>query len=270
MHPYPIVLVPSRRSRCAVWAARAALLLLGIGVPRWLSAQGATPWRTVRQDHLWLAAVVDQPITTRLAFFGDAHWRRTDAGLQPQQALARGTLTFRVTPGLRLGVGVNYVATAPYGELPTARPLRDRQIFYLAQFNQKLGRLDVMHRYRFEHRWLADVLERSDGRDSLSASRFAQRTRYLLRLQYPIARLTMSRQPVLAIAQNDLFVGLAGADRGASVDQNRISIGAGLPLSARQRVDVLWLQQWIANPRARANEQNRTLWIVFNYTGAAR
>jgi hypothetical protein len=270
MHLFSVAHVRSRGSRLAVRAALPALLLLGLGAPPCLSAQDATPWRTVRQDQLWLAAVVDQPITTRLGFLGDAQWRRTDAGLQPQQALARGTLTYRVTPGLRLGVGVNYVATAPYGELPAARPLRDRQIFYLAQFNQKLGRLDVMHRYRFEHRWLADVLERSDGRDSLSTSRFAQRTRYLLRLQYPIARLTMSRQPVLAIAQNDLFVGLAGADRGAAVDQNRISIGAGLPLSARQRLDVLWLQQWIANPRARANEQNRTLWIVFNHTGAAR
>jgi Protein of unknown function (DUF2490) len=250
---------------------RAALLAALCAIaPFRAEAQSTTPWRTVRQEHLWVAAVVDQPITKRFAFLGDAQWRRTDGGAKPQQLLTRGTITYRVTPGLRLGVGLNYVATAPYGELPSARPLRDRQIFYLAQFNQKLGKLDVMHRYRFENRWLADVLDGGAGKDSLSDSRFAQRTRYLLRLQYPVARLTMAKQPVLAIVQNDLFVGLAGTDRGASVDQNRISFGAGLPLSARHRVDVLWLQQWVAVPRTRANEQNGTLWLVLNHTGKPR
>lgn len=233
-------------------------------------AQSATPWRTVRQEHLWVAAVVDQPLSARWAVLSDVQWRRTDGGAKPQQLLTRGTLTYRVTPGLRLGVGLNYVATAPYGEVPSARPLRDRQLFYLAQFNQRLGRLDVMHRYRFEHRWLADVLPNGAGGDSLSASRFAQRTRYLLRVQRPLAGLTRAGQPVLAIAQNDLFIGLAGTDRGASVDQNRFSVGAGLPLTARQRLDVLWLQQWVAVPRARTNEQNGTLWLVLNHTGKAR
>lgn len=267
----PIALTTSSARVGAVPRLAAALLAVACIMPT-IRAEGQspTPWRTVRQEHLWVAAVVDQPITTRFAFLGDAQWRRTDGGSKPQQLLTRGTVTYRVTPGLRLGLGLNYVATAPYGELPSARPLRDRQIFYLAQFNQKLGKLDVMHRYRFEHRWLADVLENSAGEDSLSDSRFGQRTRYLLRLQYPVARLTLSKQPVLAIVQNDLFVGLAGSDRGASVDQNRISFGAGLPLSARQRLDVLWLQQWVAVPRARANEQNGTLWLVLNHTGKPR
>ena len=250
------------------------LIALLVGLPWAATAQSAgqpaARWRTVRQEHLWIAAVVDQPITTRFAFLGDAQWRRTDAGAKPQQLLTRGTVTYRVTPGLRLGVGLNYVATAPYGELPSARPLRDRQIFYMAQFNQRVRTLDVMHRYRFENRWLADVLENSAGDDSLSDSRFGQRSRYLLRLQHRVGRIMMAGQPVLAIVQNDLFVGLAGADRGVTVDQNRISFGAGLPLSARQRLDVLWLQQWVAIPRARANEQNGTLWLVLNHTGKAR
>lgn len=252
----------------------ARLIALIVAVPCSATAQSTgqppAPWRTVRQKHLWIAAVVDQPITKRFAFLGDLQWRRTDAGAKPQQLLARSTVTYRVTPGLRLGAGLNYVATAPYGELPLARPLRDRQIFYLAQFNQKLGKLDVMHRYRFENRWLADVLEDGAGKDSLSDSRFGQRSRYLLRLQYPVGRVTTAGHPVLAIVQNDLFVGLAGAERGVTVDQNRISFGVGLPLSARQRLDVLWLQQWIAIPRARANEQNGTLWIVLSHSGKAR
>jgi hypothetical protein len=43
-----------------------------------------------------------------------------------------------------------------------------------------------------------------------------------------------------------------------------------LPLSVTKRLDVLWLQQWIPISRARASENNRTLWIVLNHTGKAR
>ena len=87
---------------------------------------------------------------------------------------------------------MNVIATAPYGELPSARPLRDRQLFYIAQINQKLGGADVMHRYRFENRWLADVLEDAAGKDSLSDSRFAQRARYMLRGSRALGGLTLA------------------------------------------------------------------------------
>lgn len=229
-----------------------------------------TPWRTVRQEHLWLATFVDQPISARWAFLGDIQWRRTNGGRNPQQLLTRGSLTYRVTPGFRLGAGINYIATAPYGDLPVARPLRDRQIFYIAQINQKLGDVDVMHRYRFENRWLADVLDNATGDDSLSDNRFAHRARYLLRGARPIGGLTLRKQPVIGILQNELFVGLSRADRGVAVDQNRFSFGAGFPLTATKRLDVLWLQQWIAVSRARTSENNRTLWVVLNHAGKPR
>lgn len=261
---------PRSRARTGTRAALFAALCACLPSPVTAQPPAPTPWRTVRQDHLWLATFIDQPITSRWAFLGDVQWRRTEAGRDPQQLLTRGSLTYRVTPGFRLGAGVNVVATAPYGELPSARPLRDRQLFYIAQINQKLGGADVMHRYRFENRWLADVLEDAAGKDSLSDSRFAQRARYMLRGSRALGGLTLRKQPVIGIVQNELFVGLSRADRGVAVDQNRFSFGAGLPLSVTKRLDVLWLQQWIPVSRARASENNRTLWIVLNHTGKAR
>ncbi len=196
----PIFLAPAPpRSRARTGTRAALFAALCIFLPAPVTAQSptatTTPWRTVRQDHLWVATFIDQPITARWAFLGDVQWRRTEAGRNPQQLLTRGSLTYRVTPGFRLGAGVNVIATAPYGELPSARPLRDRQIFYIAQINQKLGGTDVMHRYRFENRWLADVLEDAAGKDSLSDSRFAQRARYMLRGSRALGGLTLRKQP---------------------------------------------------------------------------
>jgi Na+/H+ antiporter NhaD/arsenite permease-like protein len=260
-----------RRARLTRAATVAGLALLLVpALPRRAQAQ-TEPWRTVRQDHLWLALTYDQPLSTRWAGLGDLQWRRTDGGRKPQQLLFRNTLTYKLTDGLRVGLGVTYAATAPYGALPSAHPSRDRQLFLLAQFNQKLGALEVMHRYRFENRWLADVLPDDDGEGTaLSPARLGRRARYLVRLAYPVPRLAYRGRRVQGVLSNDVFVGLSRTDRGVAVDQNRFSFGAGIPLSGTSRLDVLWMQQWLAVPRARANENNRTLWLMLNHVGKAR
>lgn len=245
--------------------------LLGLATPGLATPAAAqSDWRTVRQDQTWLAFAYDQPLTTRWSTLGDVQWRRVNGLADPQQLLLRTTALFRVAPGFRVGAGVNYVASAPYGALPAARPLRDRQVFFLAQLNHKQGGTDFMHRFRFENRWLADVARDADGQETLINERFGRRARYLLRLMRPLPGLEFRGLPVMGLVQNDLFIGLGGAERGVSVDQNRIAFGPGIPFHRSKRLDVLWMQQWVAVPRARANENNRTLWVVLNHTGLPR
>lgn len=238
-------------------------------LPSTLLAQ--TPWRTVRQnDHIWLAVTYDQPVSRRWAVLGDIQWRRTDGLSNPQQFMFRNTLTYKPAEGLRLGAGVNYGASSPYGELPAARPVRDRQLFLFAQANQRPGKFDLMHRYRYEHRWLSDIVTDEAGDRSRGPSRYQQRARYLLRAAYPVPGFKFRARDVTGVLQNDVFVGISRTDRGLSLDQNRFSFGTGIPLSATKRLDVLWMQQWLALPTARASENNGTLWILLNHIGRAR
>lgn len=235
------------------------------------AARSQTPWRTVREnDRIWLAITYDQPVTRKWALLGDLQWRRTDGLANPQQVMFRNTLTYRLADGLRLGAGVNVGATAPHGQLPAARPGREQQLFLFAQLNQRPGKFDLMHRYRYEHRWLSDIVTDEHGDRSRGFNRYQQRARYALRAAYPVPGLRFGSRDVTAVLQNDVFVGIANEDRGLSLDQNRFSLGAGLPFTASKRLDVLWLQQWVAHPGRRASENSGTLWLVLNHIGRAR
>lgn len=248
-----------------------ALAAAAISLPQSAGAQTPAPWRTVRQnDHVWLAVTYDQPVSKRWAILGDLQWRRTDGVAKPQQFMFRNTLTYKLADGLRLGGGVNYGASAPYGELPAAQPSRDHQLFLFAQMNQRPGKFDLMHRYRYEHRWLSNIITDEDSDRSRGPSRYQQRARYLLRAAYPVPGLQYRKRDVTAVLQNDVFVGISHTDRGLALDQNRFSFGAGIPLNATKRLDVLWLQQWIAHPARRANENNGTVWILLNHIGRPR
>lgn len=259
----------SSLTRHARRAFAAGLLSTSLLAPRAALSQDAD-WRTVRQDQTWLAFAYDQPLAQRWSTLGDFQWRRTNGLSDPQQFMARTSVLYRVAPGFRVGAGLNYGASAPYGELPAALPSRDRQVFLLSQINHRQGGTDFMHRFRFENRWLADVATNADGDTELVNERFARRARYVMRMMRPLPALEFRGLPVLGLIQNEIFVGLGGNERGVSMDQNRLAFGPAIQWNRTKRLDVLWMQQWVAVPRARANENNRTLWLVLNHTGLPR
>lgn len=70
-------------------------------------------------------------------------------------------------------------------------------------------------------------------------------------------------QPILAIAADEPFIGMTAVERRVSFDQNRASVGVGLPLGRGERMEVSYMQQWIANTRLRTSEINNTLLVMF-------
>ena len=172
-----------------------------------------------------------------------------------------GGISWRATPGVRLTLGGEYIASAPYGLLPALRPSRDHVIWYQLQFQQHVGPFDFAHRYRYENRWIHDVIRDAAGEHN-SETRFSHRLRYQLRASHPLT-LKLRGRPMLVVAADEAFLGMTPAERGVSFDQNRASVGVGLSLSARERLEIGYMQQWIANPRLKASEINNTLVVMF-------
>lgn len=56
---------------------------------------------------------------------------------------------------------------------------------------------------------------------------------------------------------------MIGTDRRVAFDQNRGSLGLGLPLGHGERLEVSYMQQWIAQARAGTSEINNTLLVMF-------
>ena len=220
------------------------------------------PWPSVHQANGWYGSIYELPITPKLSVTTDVQLRRNGFLEHPKQLFMVGGVAWRVTPGVRLTLGGGYIASAPYGLLPTARPIREFQLWYQLQFQQHAGPLDFSHRYRFENRWLHDVSHDAEGAHSTN-ERFAHRLRYQLRATHPFKQLKLNGQPITAIAADEAFLGMTAAERRISFDQNRASVGVGLPLGHGERLEVSYMQQWIAQARVKTTEINNTLLVMF-------
>lgn len=232
----------------------------------WLClAAGALPaqsdWTTVQQPAVWVNAFADHAVTERVALWFDGHWRR-DGLANPQQLLLRPGLQYALPSGVRLGAGYGYIATAPYGEVPSAAPLREQRIWQQATFGQRIGGIDVSHRLRWEQRWLASV--QPDG--DLTRFTYAQRGRYFVRAQRALGAWRTPDGPVRGFVWDEIFMPVGHADGRAKRLQNRVGAGLAFPISARQRVEVGYMHQWNRITPRETHEINHTLVLSWAWT----
>ena len=216
----------------------------------------STEWTSVEQGATWYSVVVDQAITERAALVFDGQWRRMGLGAEPQQVLLRSGLLVTVAPGVRVGGGYAWVATAPYGEAPSATPVREHRAWQQLSMSQRIGRLGVTHRYRLEQRWLAPVLPEGTGPRA-----YQQRARYLVRVQGDLPVLRLAGSSMLGFAWNELLLPIGHGDATLRVTQNRLGAGIGIPLDSRRRLEVGYMNLWNALAARGVNEFNHTLTV---------
>jgi hypothetical protein len=221
------------------------------------AAQGAA-WNTVQQPAMWLNAFVDHSLTDRTAFWFDGHWRRMEFGREPQQLLLRPGFQVTLRPGVRVGAGYTYVATAPYGESPNALPTREHRGWQQLSLAHRAGKVGLSYRLRLEQRWIAPVLE------ELGPFAYQQRVRVLARAQVPLA--TTSKGTLIGFAYNEYFLPIGHSDARNVRLQNRAGLGIGIPLDARQRIDIGYMNQWNRITPRETHEINHTLVIGWVWT----
>ena len=235
----------------------AALVLTLLAAPASLLAQ-ASSWPTHHQQALWLTTSFEQELDERTSLWFDGSWRRMGFGAEPQQLLLRPGVIRTIAPGVRVGAGYTYVANQPYGELPAANPSREHRLWQDIRLAQTLGKVSVTHRYRWEQRWLAPLVA-----GDLGEFEYQQRARYMVRAQAPLGERKRHGRPLTWYLQEELLMPVGHNGAAGRLTQNRFLAGVGIPLGARDRLDVGYQNLWNAVPSAPGNEVNHV--ITFNW-----
>jgi hypothetical protein len=239
-----------------------ALLLISWAAGSAAAQDAASDWVTREQDALWAGVVAEQQVTDRVALWFDGSWRRMGLGARPQQLLLRPGVLVTVAPGVKVGAGYTYVATAPYGRLPIAHPTREHRSWMDLQLAHAAGPAAVTHRFRLEQRWVHPMVA-----DTAGPTSYANRVRYRARGSFKLGGMAVSGLPVQAFAWDELLMPLGGRGQQFTLGQNRATVGVALPLSHATKVELAYMNLYNAFPSRRANEVNHTLWLSWHYTG---
>ena len=74
----------------------------------------------------------------------------SDVIVKPQQLLIRPGINYEINKHIEIGGGYAYVPTYRYGTYPIRTSFTEHRLFQNLILRHKLGRLSLMHRFRFD------------------------------------------------------------------------------------------------------------------------
>lgn len=177
-------------------------------------------------------------------------WRRDNVIKDWQQSLLRTGINYQVNQKLSLRLGYAWIETFNYGDIPVngfGKQFTEHRAFQMATVNDKIGMLEFSHRFMLEQRWIGRYSNASLTKED--AYFFANRFRYMYRMQIPLKGKTIGDKTLYAAIYDEIFLGFGKNVNENVFDQNRLGMLLGYRFSSKVRIEGGFLSQIVQLPR---------------------
>jgi len=198
----------------------------------------------------WWAGFATLKLNDKWGIHTEYQWRRENFVTEQQQSLLRLGLNYQLTSKVLLRAGYGWIETFDYGDYPINRYGKDfteHRTFQMATLSDKLGRLDISHRFMFEQRWIGRYSSPELTREDEFF--FVNRLRYMFRMQCPLMGQTLDDKELYAVAYDEIFIGFGKNVNENVFDQNRIGLLLGYRFHKTIRIEGGFLHQTLQLPR---------------------
>lgn len=183
------------------------------------------PMASIAQDSdlgNWLIYIGNKKLNTEWNLHHEVQYRNYNVIGDLEQLLLRTGLGKNLTKGNNnLLLGYGFIRSENYINEEDKIVVNEHRIFQQFITKQKIGKVDVQHRYRFEQRFVED--------------NFKLRFRYFIGLSYPI-----SEQFYLS-SYNEIFINTVQN----AFDRHRLYGGLGYKISDRVKVELGYMNQFL-------------------------
>lgn len=161
----------------------------------------------------------------------EVQWRNYNAAGDLEQLLLRTGLGYNLTEGNNnVLLGYGYILSQNYDPFTDDKiDVGEHRIFQQFITKQKIARVSLQHRYRFEQRWVEGD--------------FRLRYRYFLGLNVPLTNTEMMDNTLYLSAYNEIFVN----SKKTYFDRNRLYGGLGYKINKTVRFEVAYMNQFLQN-----------------------
>ncbi|MEY2924189.1 MAG: hypothetical protein RLZZ337_737 [Bacteroidota bacterium] len=231
------------------------------------NAQTQSPRINDNQMNTWYMYMGNHKLNDKWELHTLYHFRRTDFGKDWQQSLLRAGLNYHVTPGLVASAGADWVVSYPFGKQPISYTTTEYTAWEALFLRHQVGRLNFMHRYRLEQRFIEkDTYDSSAYAWQKTGNTYKNRFRYMLSVEIPLNHKTMQDNTWFISANDEIFVGM-GENQGKNVfEQNRIYGALGYRFDKDFNLQLGYMNQKLIKADTIHVENNHTLMVgaVYN------
>ncbi len=188
----------------------------------------------------WYSVFSRLEFSNRWSVHGEFQWRRNQFIRESQQNLVRLGVNYHLNSRVFFRVGYGFIETYPYGEVPInafGKQFTEHRIFEMMQFAHSELKLNFIHRYMLEQRFIGKYLNANAS--SEEEWPLSNRLRYMLRIQ---KSLTSDNRYYLA-AFNEVMLGFGRNVQANIFDQNRIGLLFGSRITKNLTLELGYINQ---------------------------
>ena len=212
----------------------------------------------------WYAFGADIALNARWGLLIDLQDRRSGPVDETQAVFLRPAITYALSPNVRLGYGVSFSKSYPYGKIPNPYAAPEWRSFEQIVISHNAGRVALAHRYRLEQREQGRRGADTSDHDITHYVR-SSRVRYQVKLIVPLRGETVDVGEPYVTGYDELMVGFGANVQNNVFDQNRAALGLGWRFASVWRMELGFLEQLLLKPNGRDLEKNHTLTVGLYY-----
>ena len=183
-------------------------------------------------------------VSEKFGIHTEYQFRRNEIITEWQQSLLRVGVNYQLNPNIQFRLGYAWIETFPYGEIPIngmGKDFTEHRLFQMATITDKVGILDLSHRFMLEQRWIGTYSNADLTTEDEYV--FLNRFRYMFRLQIPLKGSEIKDKTPFLAAYDEVFIGFGENVNENVFDQNRIGILLGYQFNSSLRVEGGYLNQ---------------------------
>jgi len=207
------------------------------------------------KSDVWFLLLNHVKLSEKVSLGNEFHIRRDDWIKDQEQLLIRPYVDYKVNENTIVSVGYTFIRTSPYGKYPLAITKPENNFWEQVTLKQTLGKLNISHRYRLEHRFKGRIVTNGSGASEIRGADYANRFRYRL-----IAKRNLTEKLFLH-AFDEIWFNISKEVRPESLDRNWFFAALGWRAFTDGNIQLGYLKQWIKLSDDRF-ERHPTLQVV--------
>ncbi len=177
----------------------------------------------------WILLFGNKKFADKFNWHHEVQYRNYNAAGDLEQLLLRTGIGYNVADNANLLLGYGFIRSENYTSPDDKAIVNEHRIYQQFITKQKLGRVSLQHRYRFEQRFVEDV--------------FRMRFRYFLGMNVSLWKDESTPREVYFSMYDEVFLN----SKREVFDRNRLYGGFGYRLNANLRFEAGYMNQFLAN-----------------------
>jgi len=217
------------------------------------------------QNHAWVMYFGNHKISEHWGIHTEYQWRRADVFNDWQQSLLRLGVDYYSKQNAQYTLGYGWIKSFQYGDQPIGHNLNEHRIWEQFIIKNKVGRIDLSHRYRLEQRFIENWVKDANSVYAQDGFVFRQRVRYRFMATVPLSRKEMKDNTLFLAVYDEPFLGFGKGIGKNILDQNRLYGAIGWRFNKDFYVQLGYLNQYVVKTDGIKAERNHTLQIGVTY-----